>query len=402
MKSKINYILGLLLIVMMFSCSKVIIYETTAEEDALYGKLYIPKAERGVVQQAVSPSGEPIDLDFNVYLGGPKDAGQDIQITAAADASLLDSFNRANGTNYELLPASNYQLTGSNLLITAGQRMSNKLQVQIKPDANLQLFKSYLLPITIQSQSSGIATNQKFQTIYYVIQVSYPRGEVPRDKVLSLGANWGLFIGPGSRGSLLLKKNNHDIMSYVPDQAGVFSDPPKVVGVFWDASESWYLIDDQSIVFRNHPYWAGLFSFRINADYTMAQANPFWLGDFWNKWTLVPFKNYLLTVDANGIMNRQPVLSNVSAAKTEVATGFKGYKQLMAFKDELLALESNGKLWAYSMSELAVPSNRRLIGEGFDMYQKIMVLKGDLVGLDAAGDIYRYKDFRTDGFYPLK
>ena len=402
MKTLIIKYLILLLCLASYSCSKVVIYEPSAEENALYGKLYIPKAERGLVQYAISPTEAPFQMDFQVYLGGPQDATQQIDLQVEIDADLLDSFNRVHSTNHQLLPASNYEFAKSSYRISSGSRMSDKISIGVTPNEHLEIFKSYLLPVSIRQNSANLPLIAAYKTIYYVVQVSYPRGEVPREKVLSLGENWGLFINPGSRGSLLLKKHNHDILSYVPDAEGQFTSEPKVVGVFWDASESWYLIDDQSIVFRNHPYWAGLFSFKINADYSMVAANPFWLGDFWNQWTIIPYKNYMLTVDANGVMNRQAKLTNPSAAKTEVATGLKGYKQLLVFKDNLLALEGNGKLWVYTLSELAVPSNRRLLGEGWDMYQKIMVLNDDLVGLDSKGDVYRYKNFRTDGFYPLK
>lgn len=67
----------------------------------------------------------------------------------------------------------------------------------------------------------------------------------------------------------------------------------------------------------------------------------------------------------------------------------------------MLALEANGKLWLYFMSDEGVPGAKRLVGEGWDIYQKIIVSGDDILALDDHGDVYRYK-FNQNGFYPLK
>src|SRR5690606_8205747 len=118
-------------------------------------------------------------------------------------------------------------------------------------------------------------------------------------------------------------------------------------------------------------------------------------------YVIVPYKNYFLTVDNEGVMRRQPVLTDISAPKTQVGAGFKDYKQILAYQDYLLDLEKNGKLWMYAMTADAVQGTKKQVGSGWDMYQQIIVSGNDILALDDQGDIYRY-EFNPNGFYPLK
>jgi len=396
---KILFIRYLPVVLMLFgACSEVIVYEPDAEEIALYNKVYMPRANQQVTNTALSLGGEAKTFVYSAYLGGSSDAPSDIAVTFAARPEKVEEFNMANGTNYKLLPADNYTLEVPDAVIKAGNRKTGNHTLTVTPGNSLAMFENYILPLGITQ--AGTKVNEQLGTTYYTFSVSYARGEVPRELVLSMGTNWGNIICNGVRGSLIIRNTALDILVYTPDDEGKFTHPPRTVGVFWDASESFYYVNENSVVVRNVPPYAGLFSFGVTPDYGLPQANPFWLGDAWNQYVIIPFGEYFLTVDNRGVLRRQPVLSNVNAAKTEVGSGFI-YKQVLTYQNSLLALEPNGNLWLYSMSELAVPGARRRVGEGWDMYEKIIVSGDDILALDSNGDVYRY-NFNPLGYYPVK
>ncbi|MFC3197931.1 DUF1735 domain-containing protein [Parapedobacter deserti] len=387
------------LLTLFSACSKVIIYEPSAEEIELYSQIYMPRAERGAVSVPLSLAEQQLTFTYNAFLGGPIDARNDISVRFGVDPNKVAAYNETNNTDYQLLPEEAYELEVTHATIGAGQRTTGDFQLKIVSGPHLELFQNYLLPISILDAENSV--NNMLATTYYLFSVSYEPGKVPRELVLSMGSNWGNILSNGVRGTLIRRDANNDILVYEPDEQGVFSAAPQVAGINWDASESFYYVNENTIVVRNYPYWAGLFNFRVDDDYVLHGADPFWLGDFWDQFRLIPFNDFFLTVDGGGVMRRQPALTDVNAPKTEVGSGFGGFKQLLAYDDSLLALAHDGRLWLYEMSDQAVPGPRRQVGSGWEMYQQIIVSGSDILALDGAGDVYRYK-FNPNGFFPLK
>lgn len=394
----------LLLAIVWGSCSKVIIYEPTEEEKANYSRVYMPVAERGLTTVSLSNQAEEKVFTFNAYLGGPIDAGEDISVTFAVDNSKIAAYNEANQTNYKALPAEAYQLAATQATIKAGERSTPVLEAKVISGDHLELFETYLMPISITQASASL--NEDHTTAYFLFPVSYPPGEVPRELIGSFGPDWGRYLTNYSRGSLLRHDHNFDMWVHKPDAEGKFTAEPQNIGQYWVDSESFYLIDDASMVVRNHPYWAGLFRFSIREDYIMDAFGPwetFWLGDFWDQYVMIPFGDYMLTVEGDGTLKRQSMYSHPNAGKVELASGFNGFRQILSYQNEaLLALDNTGRLWYYPMSDQAEPGPRRLAGTGWQQYTQILVSdEGDILALDPAGDLYRYV-FNPVGFYPLQ
>lgn len=399
MNIRANYTI-LIAFLLLLACNKEQL-NIGIDDPGQYSKVYMPRANENPILVALAIKDTTYSFPYSAYLGGTVTPDADINIKFGIVPSMVDSFNLANGTAYQLMPAASYSLETENSVIPAGSRSSNTLHVQVKPKGFLQPFESYLLPISITASDGATRINNGLSTIYFVITGAYANGEVPRQKVLSLGQHWGKIFAPGARGCLIRNDNANDIFLYTPDAQGNFSAAPRVIAVNWAASESFYYVSETRLVVRNYPYWAGLFSFKIEANHDLIGADPFWLGDFWDRFVIVPYMEYFLTIDQDGNLWRQPTLSEVNAPKTKIGTGFGGFKQVMAYQHSLLALENNGRLWIYPMSADAVPGSRREIGSGWDLYEKVIVSGNDLLALDAAGDVYRYK-FDTRGFFPLK
>lgn len=402
---KTTSIYGLLLLTLVWGgCSKVIIYEPTDAEKAAYSRVYMPVAERGITTVSLSNQVEEKVFTFNAYLGGPIDAQEDIVVTFAVDNSKIAEYNEANGTHYAALPEEAYELAVSEAVIKAGERSTPTLQVKVTSGDHLELFANYLMPISVTNANASL--HEDHVTAYFLFPVSYPPGEVPRELIGSLGANWGRYLTNYSRGSLLRHDHNFDLWVHKPDAEGKFTSAPELIGENWVDSESFYLINDQSMVVRNHPYWAGLFRFSITEDYILegyGAWETFWRGDFWDQYVVVSYGDYMLTVEGDGVLRRQPMYSHPDVVKRELASGFNGFRQILSYQNNaLLALDAIGRLWYYPMSDQAVPGVRKLVGTGWQMYSRILVSdEGNILALEPNGDLYRY-EFNPVGFYPLQ
>lgn len=396
-------IYSMLFIMIMGSCSEVMIYDPTDEEKAKYGLVYMPRAERGLNTIPLSNKPEEKTLEYSAYYGGPVDATKDIKVSFSVDASKVAEYNEKNGTNYKLFPESGFSLQTTEAAIKARERSTPTLYGKVTSGDHLDLFENYLLPITMKADAD---VNEEFTTVYFLFPVSYPAGEVPRELVANLGANWGKFITNAAGGSLLRHDHANDIWIHKPDGEGKFNSTPERIGVDWRDSESFYLVNDQSMVVRNHPYWAGLFRFSVNpvnhALDPYGAWETFWLGDFWDQYVMIPFGEYMLTVQSDGVLRRQNMYTHPNASKIEMGSGFNGFKQILSYKNNaLLALDNSGSLYLYPVTSEMTLDARRLVGTGWDLYRQIMVVGDDILGLDLQGQIYRY-EFNPNGFYPLK
>lgn len=120
-----------------------------------------------VANQGLSIQTAPVSYSFNVNLSGPQTLAQDVTVTLAVDPSVLTTYNAANGTNYQPLPASLYQFTTTTTTIKAGQRLApvalnffsgaDKITDQVGyNNAN------YALPIRVTGTSNNLAVSSNF------------------------------------------------------------------------------------------------------------------------------------------------------------------------------------------------------------------------------------------------
>lgn len=412
MRTLILSLLAFAAIVIMGSCAK---YDTTLLNDARYKQVYMPRAENGPVEQAITQKDSSLHFLYSAYLGGAAPASKSISVDFGVQQEMVDQYNQENGTDYKLLPNANYSLQNS-ATITAGSRSTDSLDLEIKTNADLNLFETYLLPLSVTKISGDGSINHKLQTTYFIFSVGYAQGEVPRTKVLSLGDQWGgIFCGGPKHTILSNNKNNFDIYLYLPDDQGDFTGPPLDIAYNYNASESFYFVNDSSMLIRNFPSYAGLFNFNMNY-WNIRQDNPdpasniiygaanFWLGDHWDAYQIAPYNNYLMTLDNNGNLYRQPIYSFIEVDKTQVGSGFTDTKQLIEYPEahanSLLALDQSGNLWYIPMNPDGEPGAKKQVGSGWDMYQRIMVSGSDILGIDNKNDVYRYP-FNPKGFYPL-
>jgi len=99
---------------------------------------------------------DEVSMPVTVSYSGPEaTAPTDITVNiAAVDENSIESYNEEQGTEFELMPASNYTLSATSVVIPKG---SSKASFTVKYKTNaFDLDKLLVLPLKITSVSSGI------------------------------------------------------------------------------------------------------------------------------------------------------------------------------------------------------------------------------------------------------
>ena len=175
-----------------------------------------------------------------------------VSVTIGVDASLIATYNAANGTAFLPMPSDAYTLASSSLTIPAGQQYATTtLEVyRDKVDPTL----SYMLPISI-TDASGKALSSNLNTVYFNIIGNIIAGDY----------NWDF-----SRWSSPVMSGPPDGTSFTGDVNSFIADNASQVEV----SSGYYIGPRYVISFTNTAGVLSDFKVKLNADdvATMATA----------------------------------------------------------------------------------------------------------------------------------
>ncbi|HIY69270.1 MAG TPA: DUF1735 domain-containing protein [Candidatus Alistipes intestinigallinarum] len=134
-------------------------------------------ATYGILRSAVS-AGNTVPVPLTVgaspavqqlYFEQTQPAAAAVSVTLRVDEELVATFNAANETACELLPAANYDFPdGTTLSVAAGKQQSAPLRISLKADGLTA--GTYLLPVTVAAAGESDAS----QTLYYAVSVREP------------------------------------------------------------------------------------------------------------------------------------------------------------------------------------------------------------------------------------
>lgn len=131
------------------------------------GSVYMPQAvgTRAKTDLLFTSTNTRQELVFGAAYGGVKFSGSANNVSFVIDAAKVAAYNAANGTNYTLLPASSYELSGLTTVIPSGSTSSDPLTLTVKTNT-VTTGVRYMLPITLTSASSGKIVSS-LQTTYF-------------------------------------------------------------------------------------------------------------------------------------------------------------------------------------------------------------------------------------------
>lgn len=137
----INLSIALLLMTMFVSCEQ--------EYEPLNNAVYFGEAQTSSSKKVtVKDDG----ATASVYLSLAAPAATDVEVELSNDDQVLDAFNKRNGTNYQLLPASYYSMSSTQCKVEAGKISSDLVDININAfDDGLEAADKYAIPVKITS-----------------------------------------------------------------------------------------------------------------------------------------------------------------------------------------------------------------------------------------------------------
>lgn len=135
-----------------------------------YNVIYMSKAARSLNVVTLQMVDSVQLISFGASFGGFGFPSEDIHIQFEVDEDLVDTYNNLNETNYLILPAESYHLNKSSAVIPAGEVSTVPLYIEINPQAKLEAFKTYLLPVSIRDTDSKYLINNDLKTTYFLVQ----------------------------------------------------------------------------------------------------------------------------------------------------------------------------------------------------------------------------------------
>lgn len=167
-------------------------YETI--ENSLYFKEAF--ASKGLMSQKVSVDADNVEVKLTPTLS--RSLGKDITVRMEIDESIIESYNAANASSYQVLPAAYYELPAETL-IESGMVSSEALVAVIKP-FETENGEQYALPLTVVSSEMGstpvsskylvICDKPLIQAVPYMNYRSHLKCE-PLDSDGEMLQNWG-------------------------------------------------------------------------------------------------------------------------------------------------------------------------------------------------------------------
>ncbi len=389
--------------IFLTACNKDVLVDLDIPQADTYARLYMPQAVSNPIAMGISITDQDYQVPYAAHLGGPLAAQTDIPVNFKVSAEMVADYNQKNNTTYQLLPEGSYALQQATAIIPKGAQGTAVQNLVIKTKGFLNAFESYLLPVSI-SAPGNVTLNKELSTTYFLITGSYAPGEVPREKVLSMGADAGAFLIDFNGDFIRKAPVTGDLLLYKADVAtGQFTLPPKTIGFGWNVMDKIISFGGNRLIARFGSGAGDLNQYFLSQDGAFGAQRG--VGQGWGALSaIVPFKGLLLGIAANGDMTKFPLngdgdfdYGNIK----QIGSGWAGLAQIFAYQNSLITIENSGDMWQYPLTEDGVFGTRKKIGTGWDMYIKVITAGNDLLALDANGDLWRYK-FNPEGLWPLK
>lgn len=170
MKPKLilNIMFGLVMVVLSASC-----YSENYENGTtpLNNAAFIDAAEYSAVKNVIIKKNlQTFSHDFSIKLVSPEE--NDSQIGFDVNEGAVNQYNSEHSTNYTLLPRAHFSFSSRAVRIAAGKVLSDPVVIEFQGLDQLEIDKSYLLPISLTYTPEGIELLNGSETVWFVVKRS--------------------------------------------------------------------------------------------------------------------------------------------------------------------------------------------------------------------------------------
>lgn len=153
-----------------------------------YTRVYMPQAAEYPALRPLMMADTLQPVIIGAAYGGVDDQPREIKVKFVHDDALVDAFNKANNTNYKPMLAGSFELPAMETVIRPHAFSSEALKIKVKTVGGLASQTDYLLPVSIQEVTPGVAINEKLRTTYLAIRAEYQEFARNRWKVVAVSS----------------------------------------------------------------------------------------------------------------------------------------------------------------------------------------------------------------------
>jgi hypothetical protein len=155
------------------SCSDDIVVGTVDEasyQSANEVYSYVKNYDSPLIQRVIEIHGD--QATAQLYIGLTKAALFGVDVKLKVDESVLNAYNEKNGTAYEMFPVDLVTLEEAGaVLIAPGVTKSQPVTITVKKSGVLQVGKTYVLPLAIESVTDGVKLSAGSENYMYFVKV---------------------------------------------------------------------------------------------------------------------------------------------------------------------------------------------------------------------------------------
>lgn len=196
-----------------------------------YVKVYMPQGVNGAIATNLKVKDNLVQTAvFGANYGGYGYPDSDIPVSFAVDNALVATYNAANRTNYQVLPASAYTLSATTAVIPKGQLSTVPLKINFKTTGTgaMDAFISYLLPVTLSSPN--VKVSEPLKTVYYIVRAlpdlaDYPNFDRTGFKILNFSSEEANGEGPNNGRAIFVLDGVNSTFWHSKWQNGAASPP---------------------------------------------------------------------------------------------------------------------------------------------------------------------------------
>ena len=406
MKS-IYYRILSLLPALVVSCGQDVVYDLPDGDK--FNHVYLLQAvDNPRPVQIFMIEGETQTTNYTAFYSGLK-APKDIHVTFEINMDLVQAYNEANQTNYQVMPSGSYELEASEAVIPAGQSRTEPMKLRLHSFGYIEGFQEYLLPLVLKTDDMKM--NESLNVIYYVVSASYRPGEVPRFEV-NANVTEPVEMFSYNDVCLLTRTTDGKLRRYGYDSATKTFSAPTVVREDWTEELAPYISAGGGNTLQVvNQYWTWIV-IPASEDGTQIKG----LGEYSSiitggcgifdrtVWNAHP-TGFLARWGSSGNMQYYPMTSDwqgLGGGGVTTEFNFGIYDKIFVYGQDLIGIDAAGDLWLHKFSgadnTFGSPVKK---GSGWDDFTHVTSFGTDVVARDRNGKLWLY-EFDLRGFWALK
>ena len=371
--------------------------------------VYLTEAQRIPFKRIVFLDENGGTFRYTAFYQGAAAPQGDITVNFSVDPAKVAAYNAQHGTNYQLLPKECWSLGMHSAVIAQGSVSAPPGEVKVAGKGHLKPSQEYLLPVTVSVEGNAAEVDPALSTVYYIITAVRAPGDVPRREVYPEMVNDRFFSFNDV--CLLALNPSGDVLRYGWNEAAEKFDAPVTIQTGWNGIVRMSQGGVNTIQALNHQ--GAVVTYQLDKDATAVPSCDNTSGTIFTglETNYMPVGNgkhdrLLLICNRDGFLNHyvlNAAWTVFRGPQTSTPFDLRIYKTLFFYGQDMIGITESGDMWLhqFSPSYFTFSTGAKKIGSGWEDYTHVTAFGTNLLARDTNGKLWLF-EFDTRVFWALK